>query len=164
MIVERPLTDETPPASPRELPPLDHYIAVGEAHGISWTPLRQQILELLWESGNPQGPYALADELRKTRNVYPNSLYRILAVLEEAQLIVAIVSTRRVQISPNPGHRDWAVLHCSKCERLELVPCIGQAEVMRETARHHGYVPEKIMIECFGQCRSCDAAVDDAVG
>jgi Fur family zinc uptake transcriptional regulator len=142
---------------PRERPPLDHYLAVGRERGISWTPLREQVLELLWRSGKAWGAYALADELRTARRgVYPNSVYRILALFEEARLIVNVVSSRRVRISPDPAECDWAVLQCPKCDRFELVPFTPQAAIVRAAADRLGYEAGQVMIECVGQCRSCD--------
>jgi Fur family zinc uptake transcriptional regulator len=138
---------------------LDRYLSAGEARGIAWTPLRQQVLELLWRSGKAWGAYALAEELRTARRgVYPNSVYRILALFEQARLIVTIVSSRRVQISPDPAEDDWAVLQCPGCERFELVPFTPQAAVVRAAADRLGYAAGQVMIECVGQCRACEGA------
>jgi Fur family zinc uptake transcriptional regulator len=138
-------------------PPLDRYLTVGADRGLVWTPLRQRVLELLWKSEKPWGAYALAHELRTAgRRIYPNSVYRILPLLERAGLIVNIVSSRRVQISPDPAEYDWAVLQCSSCAAFELVPFTPQAVAIRNAADRLGYAVEQIMIECVGKCRTCE--------
>ncbi|HYW16834.1 MAG TPA: hypothetical protein VE891_11875 [Allosphingosinicella sp.] len=147
-----------PPMPRLDRPQLDHYFAVGRDRGISWTPLRQQILELLWRSGKPWGAYALAEELRRASfQGYPNSVYRILAIFEQARLVVNIVSSRRVQISPDPAEFAWAVLQCPECDRFELVPFTSQAAIVREAAGRLGYATGQVMIECIGQCRGCES-------
>lgn len=146
------------PAGDEGLPPLEHYLAIGRAHGIAWTSLRKHVLELLWRDGRPWGPYGLADEMRKAGSgIYANSLYRVLDTLEEAGLIVAIASSRRVQISPDPKRRQWAVLQCSRCERTRLVPFARQAEALRAAAAGYGHVAEQLVIECVGRCQACRA-------
>jgi Fur family transcriptional regulator, zinc uptake regulator len=147
------------------LPPLTTYLEIGRSRGISWTELRREVLTLLWRDGGPWGPYGLADEMRKTGNgVYPNSLYRVLNTLEEAGLIVSIASSRRVQIAPDPEQADWAVLQCTKCDQLELVPFSSAAEFVRGAALELGHGTERLVIECMGRCRSCQPAAGKGGG
>lgn len=154
---EAPARAAPPPSPPPGRLQLDHYLAVGRDRGVLWTPLRQQVLELLWRSGRPWGAYALAEELRRARcRGYPNSVYRILSIFEQARLIVTIVSSRRVQISPDPAETDWAVLQCPGCDRFELLPFSRQAAIVREAADRLGYAAGQVMIECVGQCRLCE--------
>jgi Fur family zinc uptake transcriptional regulator len=138
------------------LPPLETYLTAGRVRGISWTALRRQVLELLWRDGRPWGAYNLADELRKTGGtIYPNSLYRILGLLEAAGLIVTIASNRRVQILPDPEQRDWAVLQCSGCDSSRLIPFTTPAGIVRAAATRHGHATDQLVIECLGRCGSC---------
>jgi len=158
MIMERQITPAERSASLSALPPLETYLAAGRVRGIAWTSLRQEVLGLLWRDGRPWGAYGLADEMRKAGSgIYPTSLYRVLDLLEEAGLIVSITSSRRVQISPDPEQRDWAVLQCSWCEASELIPIGSEAAVVRQAACDCGHDTERLVIECVGRCRSCRA-------
>jgi Fur family transcriptional regulator, zinc uptake regulator len=146
------------PVADERLPPLEQYLSLGQARGIAWTPLRKHVLEMLWRDGRPWGLYILADEMRKAgRCIHVKSLYRVLDTLQVAGLIVSIATSRRVQISPDPKQREWAVLQCSRCERSWLVPFAREAKALREAAAGFGYVADKLVIECVGCCRSCIA-------
>jgi Fur family zinc uptake transcriptional regulator len=153
-------TTQTSPAGEQRLlnrlPPFETYLIAGQARGVSWTSLRRQVLELLWRDGKSWGAYSLADELRKSGGtIYPNSLYRILNLLEATGLIVTIASNRRVQIIPDPEQRDWAVLQCSGCDSSQLIPFTQPAEVVRAAANRHGHAIDQLVIECLGRCGSC---------
>jgi len=131
-------------------------LEAGRKRGISWTALRREVLELLWRDGGAWGPYLLADAMRKRGSgVYPNSLYRVLHTLGDAGLIVTVASSRRVQIVPDPDQGDWAVLQCTECETLQLVPFRSVADSVRSAASCFGHATKQLVIECVGQCRSC---------
>jgi Fur family transcriptional regulator, zinc uptake regulator len=143
------------------LPPLSTYLEIGRSRGIAWTELRREVLTLLWRDGGAWGAYGLAEEMRKAgSSIYPNSLYRVLSILEEAGLIVSIASSRRVQIAPDPGQEDWAVLQCRACGRQNLVPIEGAAALVRGAARDRGHATDRLIIECLGHCLSCDGQAD----
>lgn len=147
------------PSACSRLPPLEDYLAVGRDRGISWTALRQQVLELLWTDGRPSGPYGLADAMRGDGNqIYPTSVYRVLNLLQEAGLVVPITSSRRVQISPDPRQRDWAVLRCSRCEHSALLSLPREADAVRNAARQLGHATDQLVIECVGRCGDCVGA------
>lgn len=153
--------DPTIPAeqATTNLPPFEHYLAVGYERGIALTDLRQRVFRLLWRDGAPWGPYRLAKEMRTTGSrVYPNSLYRILGALEQAGLIVSLVTPRRVQIVPDPANSGWAALQCQDCKRHELVPS-KYADPLRKIADRLGFVVEQVVIECSGRCQSCHSAM-----
>jgi Fe2+ or Zn2+ uptake regulation protein len=146
------------PARSGRVPPLETYLDIGRSHGIAWTALRRDVLTLLWRTGEPWGVYALADAMRSGRGaVFPNSLYRILGLFEEAGLVVAVASNRRYQIAPNPHQGDWGVLQCTQCEHQSLIPLSRVAAAVRSAAGELGHATERLIIECLGRCRSCAA-------
>lgn len=138
------------------LPPLDLYLTTGGARGLRWTPLRRQVLEMLWKDDRPRGPYDLADEMGgNNRRIYPNSVYRVLNLLDGVGLVVPIVSSRRVRIVPDPSQRDWAVLHCLRCRRLDLAPFGSEADAIRRAAADMGFDATRVVVECSGHWRAC---------
>ena len=66
-----------------------------------------------------------------------------------------LMSSRRVQIVPDPDQRYWVVLHCLQCEGSQLVPMAQHAEIICQAAARHGHVTEQLVVECFVKCRSC---------
>ncbi|WP_120717253.1 Fur family transcriptional regulator [Tsuneonella amylolytica] len=142
--------------SETQRPKLQSYLDAGRSRGVSWTPLRLQIMKLLWTHDRPWGRYELADALRKGgAEVYTNSIYRILSTLEEARLVIPIASSRAVQISPHPHEHDWAFVRCSHCEKARLIPFGAPARVVRDVIGATGHIPQQLVIECGGECAAC---------
>jgi Fur family zinc uptake transcriptional regulator len=143
--------------------PLTFYHQFAAARGLNWTPLRKEVLAILWRDGAAWGTYKLADEMRRLGvKAFPNSIYRTLRTLEEHQLIVPIHTARRYLISPDPCQTDWAVLNCGGCGLVDLIAMPAEAERMRRTSKVAQFTARRMIVECTGTCRSC--AEGEALG
>lgn len=137
-------------------PPFDEFLEIGRSRSLSWTAVRMRVLELLWTTRSPWGPYNIAQHLsRDGSKMYPNSVYRALRDLDAACLIVPIVTWNRYVISPDPGIRSWAVLLCSGCGIYATVAMPDGAQELWAIARKRGFRPTRAAIECVAACAAC---------
>ncbi|WP_420347650.1 Fur family transcriptional regulator [Pelagibius sp.] len=131
------------------------------ARGVRLTPLRRQILELLWESARPAGAYELIEalKLRDSRPVGPPTVYRALEFLMSQGLVSKIESRNAYVPCAHPERRhDCLFFICSNCgasieledQRLERLIC--------EDAALIGFRATRRVIEVEGTCTHCIAA------
>lgn len=149
----RPVLPAAPEAVP-DLAPYADYLRCGTARGIRWTMLREEVLALLWADPRPWNAYQIAGALG-SGGPRPNSVYRALKPLEEAGLILPIVSRNRHIVSPDPWARDWGVMLCASCGRAVAVRMPGQQARLRELCAARGFRPARTYVECVGRCEGC---------
>jgi len=127
------------------------------ARGLSFTPLRREVFELVCRHANPVGAYELLDDLKAVRDTAaPVTVYRALDFLVSAGLVhrLAALNAYTACQGHEPGH-SGLLLVCGSCsnvielEDVELVRSIARsaAEARFETA------PEPV--EVRGICRAC---------
>jgi Fur family zinc uptake transcriptional regulator len=139
--------------------------AVSRAHdlcarrGARLTPLREQVLELVWRSHAPIGAYQLMERLAESRGrVAPPTIYRALDFLTREGLIHRIDSLNAYVGCPQPGRPHAAYFFiCRDCgdaaeirdEELAgaLTRCVARAQFEVETAT----------VELSGLCARCRA-------
>src|SRR5690606_23222704 len=89
-----------------------------ENRGVRLTPLRQQVLELVWQNHKPLGAYHLMDMLAaaSTRRVAPPTVYRALDFLLEQGLIHRINGLNAFIGCPSPDEKHQShFLICRLC-------------------------------------------------
>ena len=131
------------------------------ARGARLTPLRRQILELIWESGRPTGAYELIEalKLRDSRPVGPPTVYRALEFLMSQGLVAKIESRNAYVPCTHPERRhDCLFFICSNCgASAELEdPRVGR--LLSEHAALIGFRATRRVIEVEGTCARCIAA------
>ncbi len=131
------------------------------ARGVQLTTLRRQILELLWESGQPTGAYELIEvlKLRNSRPVGPPTVYRALEFLMSQGFVSKIESHNAYVPCAHPERRqDCLFFICGDCgASVELAdPRIEQ--LLAKMAADLGYRVTRRVVEVEGTCASCAAA------
>jgi Fur family transcriptional regulator, zinc uptake regulator len=129
--------------------------------GVRLTSLREQVLELVWQSHKPLGAYALMDMLAQasTRRVAPPTVYRALDFLLEEGLIHRINSLNAFIGCPSPTQKHQShFLICQGCSvAVELdSPALNQSLV--DAASTAGFSINSHSIEINGLCPSCQKA------
>ena len=131
--------------------------AVCGESGARLTPLRRQVLELIWRSHVPVGAYELLDGMRGGgRRADPPTVYRALGFLAEHGLIHRIES-RNAYIGcsdPLSDHRAQ-VLVCDGCGEAVEVELGGLAQGLADRAADLGFAVAGQTIEASGLCRGC---------
>lgn len=136
--------------------PLEAYQRAVQQRKVPWSPLRGEILSLLWRSGAAWGPYDIARALsREGARAHPNSVYRALRSLDAAGLVVPILTWNRYLLSPDPEIGSWCVILCSECRRFAVTAMDDAVERLRTLARARGFRPERATIECLARCEAC---------
>lgn len=125
--------------------------------GVQLTPIRHQVLSLIWESHKAVKAYELLDRFKPLKNAAkPATIYRALDFLIEQGLIHRIESLNAFVGCSRSGHQhDQLLLVCKRCHEVEERPA---AEVMSALANEISlarfFAPSK-SIEIQGLCSHC---------
>lgn len=129
--------------------------------GARLTPLREQVLELIWQSHRPLGAYHLMDELGRaaTRRVAPPTVYRALDFLLEQGLIHRINALNAYVGCPSPEHQHANhFLLCRTCGVAVEIDSAPIAERVEQNAEAAGFEIEQLSLEVTGLCPDCREA------
>lgn len=142
-------------------------------HGARFTPLRQQIYQLVLEANKPVGAYDLITQLQQMRlsepaakstassyqvpkNVAPPTVYRSLEFLLAEGLIHQLTSINAYVPCCHPrAQHTAAFLICDQCQRVQECSSLPVQEMMSFTERDVGFVVERSVIELSGRCQQC---------
>ena len=142
--------------------------ALREAHtlcqkrGARLTPLREKVLELVWQSHQPIGAYDILAELakRESRPAQPPTVYRALEFLQEQGLVHRLSSINAYIGCSNPSahsgssHRGSFFI-CNNCRVTIEVESSKVSNALQNCARDHGFSVSGASIELTGLCRNC---------
>ena len=126
--------------------------------GTKLTAIRQQILELLWESGRPTGAYELIEALkqRNLRRVGPPTVYRALEFLMTQGLVSKVESRNAYVPCAHPDHtHDCVFLICADCGASAELEDPRIEKLLAEDAASMGFHIVRQVVEVQGTCRSC---------
>lgn len=122
------------------------------------TSLREQVLELVWQSHKPLGAYALMDMLAQasTRRVAPPTVYRALDFLLEEGLIHRINSLNAFIGCPSPSQKHQS--HFLICQNCNVAVELDNAQLNQSilgAAKDAGFTLASHNVEINGLCPSC---------
>ena len=131
--------------------------ALCTSRGARLTPIRRQVLELVWSGHRPRGAYAILDDMAvEGKRVAPLTVYRALDFLVEQGLVHRIESLNAYIGCPDPDHaHPGQFLVCSECgNAIELNdPRVSAA--INECARDQGFKVDRTTVEVRGLCSAC---------
>ncbi|MEZ5381541.1 MAG: Fur family transcriptional regulator [Microthrixaceae bacterium] len=128
--------------------------------GQSYTANRSSLVELMVHSDQP---LSIPEVLERHPELAQSSVYRNLAVLEEAGVVLRIVTgdefARFELAEAFTGHHHHHLI-CSQCGSVEDVtlPPSVEAIVVRELegqARRRGFEPRGHQVDLIGHCADC---------
>ncbi len=143
---------------------LDTAATLCKNSGARLTPLRRQVLQLVWGSHKPLGAYALMDLLKQaqskqgsqTKTVAPPTIYRALDFLLEQGLVHRINSLNAFIGCCEPGqNHSGQFFICSSCENTEEIISSQLATAIGSSAKQAGFTVEQEIIEIVGLCPNC---------
>ena len=136
--------------------PFEAYLFRGEAAGLRWSLHRQDVLRVLWDSDRPIGAYEIAQSLGADGvPKHPTIIYRCLRALEDARLVIPVISWKRFVISPDPAAACWGLLLCKNCRRHLPVDLTAQQARLNTKLAGRGFQPRAVSVEAEGLCRAC---------
>lgn len=129
-----------------------------QERGVRLTPLRRNVLALIWQSPKPLGAYTLLDELQRLqdRRVAPPTVYRSLDFLQEQGLVHRLASLNAFvgcprPTQPHPG-QFFICIHCGNAfETTDL----AVVETIHRRAAEANFVIQQQVIEIMGCCEQC---------
>ena len=129
-----------------------------DERGVRLTSLREQVLELVWQSHKPLGAYTLMDMLAQasTRRVAPPTVYRALDFLLEEGLIHRINSLNAYIGCPSPTQKHQR--HFLICQGCSVAVELDNAQINQavfEATVSAGFTLASHTIEINGLCPSC---------
>lgn len=150
---------------------LDSAAEVCQQRGVRLTPLRREVLELVWQSHQPIGAYAVLDALQTNRRraaagerqsaVAPPTVYRALEFLLTQRLIHRIESLNAYIGCVHPGARHAAqFLICTDCGSAAELESQTLSMAIGNAAADAGFAIERVAVEVSGHCPECSEAAD----
>ncbi len=135
--------------------------------GVRFTPLRQQIYELVLQAKQPVGAYDLITQLQQKRllavdneqqakNVAPPTVYRSLEFLLSEGLIHQLTSINAYVPCCHPrAEHAAAFLICDYCQRVQECSSLPVQEMMSFAEQDVGFMVNRSVIELSGRCQDC---------
>lgn len=142
-------------------------------NGARFTPLRQQIYQLVLEANKPVGAYDLITQLQQMRlsepesarsnlsnqtpkNVAPPTVYRSLEFLLSEGLIHQLTSINAFVPCCHPRDQHTAAfLICAQCQGVQECSSVPVQEMMNFAEEDVGFLVKRSVIELSGLCQSC---------
>lgn len=128
-----------------------------EASGLRLTPLRQRVLELVWQNHEPVKAYDILDLLKHEHSSSaPPTVYRALDFLQEEGLVHKIESLNAYVGCGNPVETHTSqFLICYKCGTVAELDDADIRELLKKKAGKIGFEIQDEMVEIKGCCKEC---------
>lgn len=142
-------------------------IEQSRVRGVRFTPLRQQIYELVLQANKPVGAYDLITQLQQarlvtahdngnTKNVAPPTVYRSLEFLLSEGLIHQLTSINAFVPCCHPRAKHVAAfLICEQCQRVQECSSLPIQEMLSFAEHDMGFRVSHSVIELSGRCQVC---------
>lgn len=121
------------------------------------TPIREKVLELIWQSHNPLGAYDILAMLSKNgKTAAPPTVYRALDFLVDQGLVHRIASQNAFvgcSLSSHPHVSQF--LLCRDCGVAIEIEAPAITETIAHNADQYGFSIDADTIEISGLCQCC---------
>ena len=128
-----------------------------QERNVRLTPVRELVLELVWQSHQPLGAYELLPMLgAKGFSSAPPTVYRALEFLQEQGLIHRLASINAYTGCCNPGTpHEGHFLLCLSCHQVLELDTHALQKSLQSSASVHGFTIAQQTIEVTGYCARC---------
>lgn len=125
--------------------------------GVRFTPIRREVLELIWESHRAIKAYDLLDRIKShVRTAKPATVYRALDFLLEQGLIHKVESLNAfIGCSFSDRRHEQLLLTCVQCHEVEERPGERVMEAIAEELEQAAFTLQRKAIEIHGICGRC---------
>lgn len=130
--------------------------------GLRLTPLRQRVLELVWQNHEPVKAYDILDQLKeKHAGSAPPTVYRALDFLQEQGLVHKIESLNAYVGCGDPKeNHSGQFLICNACGAVAELDDSDIKSILKKKAGHFGFKINTEMVEIKGYCQDCQLKSD----
>jgi Fur family zinc uptake transcriptional regulator len=128
-----------------------------DRRGVRLTPMRRQVLELIWESHRATKAYDLLDRIKpKAGTAKPATVYRALDFLMTQGLIHKVESLNAfIGCSFSDHQHQQLLLTCTQCQEVEERPAEGVMEAIAKELEQAAFIIHHKAIEIHGMCARC---------
>jgi Fur family zinc uptake transcriptional regulator len=136
-----------------------------QQRGVRLTPLRRQVLELVWQTHKPIGAYTILELMSKQQEKHaaPPTVYRALDFLLEQGLIHRISSLNAFIGCWHPQTAHVAqFLICENCGNATEFEAHQINTDIAQTAEQFGFKIKKQTIELTGLCYYCQSELNSS--
>ena len=122
------------------------------------TPIRRQVLAIVWRGHQPVGAYAILDEMRRAagKNVAPPTVYRALEFLQQQGFVHRIESLNAYLGCRNPGRpHAMQFMICHACKTAVELHDERIAEALMVATDQAGFTVHERVVEISGLCARC---------
>ena len=139
---------------------LDTAMHLCSARSVQLTPIRRQVLELIWESHKAVKAYELLDKLKPLQNAAkPATIYRALDFLIEQGLIHRIESLNAfIGCCCSNEQHEQLLLICKICAEVEERPAAKVMQAIAEELSSASFLAHSKAVEIHGICARCATA------
>lgn len=132
------------------------------ARQLRLTPIRELVLQAIWQSHRPLGAYKIIEQLAAAsgKRVLPPTVYRALDFLLEVGLIHRLATLNAFIGCPFPDsvHSDFFLV-CRECGSVAECSAENVNQSIAATAERAGFVVESQTVEILGLCTPCQEVV-----
>ena len=142
---------------------LEHALQAAEhlcqQRGVSLTPIRLQVLTLIWQNHKAVKAYELLDRLKPSLNAAkPVTVYRALDFLIEQGLIHRVESLNAFIGCKCPALKhEQLLLICNQCNDVEERAASDVMLALSQEIKQAGFIAHSKAIEIQGICQKCVA-------
>ncbi|MDP3010740.1 MAG: transcriptional repressor [Methylococcales bacterium] len=132
------------------------------ARGVQLTPIRYQVLELIWESHKAVKAYELLDRIKPLQMAAkPPTIYRALEFLSEQGLIHRVESLNAfIGCRCSNAPHEQLLLICKHCQAIEERIAAKVIQALVEECNDAQFIVHSKAIEIHGICSRCAASAD----
>jgi len=124
--------------------------------GIRLTPLRREVLRLVWENHRPVGAYQLLEQLRLNGQAKPPTIYRALDFLQQAGLVHRLATLNAfIGCACPDDSQHGPFLICSRCQSLVELTASAVNTAISGCAEAIGFQVSSQVVEVHGLCPGC---------
>ncbi|UQG58894.1 transcriptional repressor [Marinobacter sp. M3C] len=127
------------------------------------TPIRERVLELIWQSHKPLGAYDVLAQLSADgHKAAPPTVYRALDFLQQHGLVHRIASLNAFTGCDHPGQNHCGTfLICRSCGNVLELAAPNITAAINQAATAETFQVEQITLEIAGLCPRCQSDSTD---
>lgn len=133
---------------------------VCQQRGVQLTPIRYQVLELIWASHKAVKAYELLEQIKPLQMAAkPPTIYRALEFLSEQGLIHRVESLNAfIGCRCSDAAHEQLLLICKNCQEVEERTAPQVMQVLERELAEAGFTVHSKAIEIHGLCQQCATA------
>ena len=142
----------------------DIVTAYCHSQTLEMTPIRQVLLEHLWEHRAPTKAYDMIEVLREKGigSPKPPTVYRTIDFLEAQGLVHKVHALNAYAPCHHPGkHKACQFLICDGCGDAKEFCDTELSALIPVKAKALGFQPRASVVEVFGTCKGCTETKSD---